>query len=130
MPMSGRWQAVAIGVPLFLLFHGAAITIEEKMLLKLFGQMYADYARAVPRLLPRHLPAAGGGPAPRTFSWERVLYNREPFNVIGVVILALLFGLRLALHRLGVAGARSPGRDPMPEDPGPSTRRKQWVKCG
>jgi protein-S-isoprenylcysteine O-methyltransferase Ste14 len=98
MLMSGRWQAVAIGVPLFLLFHGAAITIEEKMLLKLFGQEYADYARAVPRLLPRRLPA-NGGPAMGTFSWERVLYNREPFNLIGVLILAALFGLRLALHR-------------------------------
>jgi protein-S-isoprenylcysteine O-methyltransferase Ste14 len=98
--MCGRWEALAIGVPLFVLLHGAAVVVEEKMLLVLFGEAYAEYSGRVPRLIPRP-PSPGQAPAgsSRSFSWRRVLYNREPFNVACVVVLSLLFALRLMLHR-------------------------------
>src|SRR5207248_4105347 len=50
--MCGRWEALVVGLPIFVLFHGAAVVVEEKMLLVLFGKDYADFSRRVPRLIP------------------------------------------------------------------------------
>lgn len=96
--MSGRWQAFAVGVPLFLVLHWAAVMIEERMLLALFGDEYTVYSRAVPRLFPRwrSIPSQPRmkreGPG---FSWSRALYNREPFNIACVLIISSLMAARL-----------------------------------
>ena len=90
--MSGLPEAFLIGIPLFALLHWAAIVIEERMLLALFGEEYAAYSRRVPRVLPTRLPRAMGE---GSFSWSQVFYNREPLHLLGVVILSALFALRM-----------------------------------
>jgi protein-S-isoprenylcysteine O-methyltransferase Ste14 len=93
--MSGLWEAFAIGVPLFVALHWAAVVVEERMLIALFGSEYEDYCRKVPRALPRppRTPAAGD------FSWPQALYNREPLHIVGVVLLAALFAVIMVLKR-------------------------------
>src|SRR5262249_41206530 len=54
--MSGRWQAFAVGIPLFLLLHTAAVHIEEAMLVAIFGDEYLQYRRQVPQVLPTRVP--------------------------------------------------------------------------
>jgi hypothetical protein len=93
--MSGRWQAFAVGIPVFVLLHWAAVHIEEAMLLALFGDEYAHYRRRVPQVLPYRRPQW----MEASFSWDRVLYNREPLHILGVVVMAGLFALRMVLSR-------------------------------
>jgi hypothetical protein len=93
--MSGRWQSFLIGIPVFLLLHWAAIRIEEEMLVALFGEEYARYREQVPQVVPTRRPA----PHEPAWSWDRVLYNREPLHVLGVAIMAGAFLLLMLLRR-------------------------------
>ena len=93
--MSGHWLSFLLVPPLFFLVYGAAVVIEEQMLLKVFGEQYAAYCRRVPRFIPRlRLPQRGHG----HFDWRQVLENKEYVNVIWVGILSSLFVLRLFLN--------------------------------
>lgn len=93
--LSGLWQAWVIGVPLFLLFHWAATFCEEKLLVSLFGGEYVEYARRVPRAVPRPPRGAARG----SFSWNQVLYNREPLHLLGTLFLVAVFGVIMAQQR-------------------------------
>jgi protein-S-isoprenylcysteine O-methyltransferase Ste14 len=90
--MSGRWESFAFVLPLFALIYGAAMLVEERMLVRLFGEHYLAYCRRVPRLLPRLTPAR---PAYGSFEWRQVMANTEYVNVIWLIILSALFVLRL-----------------------------------
>ncbi|HEU4752965.1 MAG TPA: isoprenylcysteine carboxylmethyltransferase family protein, partial [Armatimonadota bacterium] len=90
--MSGRWESFLFVPPIFFALYGAAVSTEEAMLHKLFGEQYARYCREVPRLLPRF---GARGPGNGQFSWRQVWLNREFINVAWVVVLSVLFTLRL-----------------------------------
>jgi protein-S-isoprenylcysteine O-methyltransferase Ste14 len=94
--MSGRWESFLIILPLFCLVYGAAVTIEEQMLFKLFGEQYEAYCRRVPRFLPR-LRALPGGHG--QFSWDQVRANKEYVNVVWVCVISALFVLQLVAGR-------------------------------
>ena len=90
--ISGRWESFAIVVPLFLITYGAAVSTEEAMLYKIFGERYADYSRRVPRFIPRlRMPEPGHG----QFDWRQVRSNKEYVNIIWLVVLSSLFILKL-----------------------------------
>lgn len=96
--MSGLWPSFLIVVPLFCLLYGVAVFVEERMLLRLFGEEYAAYSRQVPRFVPKPLAAR----PPRTggeFNWRQAMWNKEYVNVIWLVFLSGLFLARLVLHR-------------------------------
>jgi protein-S-isoprenylcysteine O-methyltransferase Ste14 len=94
--MSGRWESFLFAIPLFLLLYSAAVSTEEAMLHKLFGERYAEYCRRVPRFIPR-LRAAQGGHG--RFAWQQVWLNKEYVNLIWMVVLIGLFVARLFLQR-------------------------------
>lgn len=86
--MTGLWQSVFINIPLFLILYSAAVTTEEAMLYKLFGERYAAYCRRVPRFIPRlQRPEQGRG----RFDWKQVRANKEYVNIIWVVVLSSIF---------------------------------------
>jgi protein-S-isoprenylcysteine O-methyltransferase Ste14 len=91
--MSGRWGSFLFVVPLFCLVYGAAVTTEEAMLHKLFGQQYAEYCRHVPRFFPRI--TRGRRREPGRFDWRQVAANKEYVNLIWMVVLSGLYLFRL-----------------------------------
>jgi len=84
--MTGLWQSAFINIPLFLILYSAAVTTEEAMLHKLFGERYEAYCRRVPRFIPRL--AGRTEPGQGRFSWKQVWANKEYVNIIWVVVLS------------------------------------------
>lgn len=83
----GRWEIVAFGVIAFWIFHGGAIAYEEKELRNKFGARYDEYARRVPRFIPRLRADYGRG----TFSWQQVVTNNEHRTaILNLFLCALL----------------------------------------
>ena len=78
-----------LGPILFWLFHGGAISYEEKMLLEKFGDDFKQYCASVPRLisLPRSL--AGHG----EFSKSQLIINREHKSMLSTAFIVGLFAL-------------------------------------
>lgn len=92
------WVAM---IALFLLFHMAAILSEERFLTEKFGETYSGYLRAVPRLLPRLVPARYGEGFEGRFEWRQALKNREITSAAITFALSALFGLEfLFKHHL------------------------------
>ena len=54
--MSGHWSSFLVIMPLFFLFHGAAVWMEERTLSQVFGEEYRRYMRQVGRAFPRLRP--------------------------------------------------------------------------
>lgn len=90
--MTSRWESLLVAVPIFAAGYGAAISTEEKMLRHLFPQEYEEYARRVPRLIPRLTPAH---PAHGAFSWRQAWGNKEYINLIWMVGLLMLFAWKM-----------------------------------
>jgi protein-S-isoprenylcysteine O-methyltransferase Ste14 len=91
--MSGYWINFVIAIPVFVLLYGAAVSTEEAMLRKIFGERYVEYGRRVPRFVPRLRAATAGDGA---FSWRQVMANKEYVNVVWLVLLSSLFIWRMA----------------------------------
>lgn len=90
--MSGQWLSFAFAIPIFVLLYGAAVSTEEAMLRKIFGERYVEYGRRVPRFVPRlRVSEAGDG----KFSWRQVMANKEYVNVIWLLFLSSLFIWRM-----------------------------------
>ena len=87
------WVAIAILV-YFVAFYPAAIRDEAAFLASRFGEEYASWARAVPLLMPRPLPA---GPRATRFEWRRVALNRERRTALAVPATLLLLWVRSRL---------------------------------
>lgn len=90
--MSGHLLSFAVGIPLFVLLYGAAVSTEEAMLCKIFGERYVDYCRRVPRFVPR---LGRAHPGEGSFSWRQVAANKEYVNVIWMLLLSGLFIWRM-----------------------------------
>lgn len=89
------WATIIV---LFLLFHLAAILYEEQFLREKFGLPYETYLTRVPRLFP--LPGKKGtGSSTSHFSWQQVVYNREPTTAAITLLTAALYGLLQVLGK-------------------------------
>jgi protein-S-isoprenylcysteine O-methyltransferase Ste14 len=76
-----NWWIAAGIVLIFLAIYVPVIRGEERFLEELFPE-YAEYARQVPRLLPRLSSHSGGG---GTFSWDLYWKHREYNATLGAV---------------------------------------------
>ena len=83
------WLVVPWAITLGALY-GAVIPAEERHLLTEFGERYACYCAAVPRLRPRLIRWAGAAPA--TFRWSGAAGE--------VPLIAIVAGIILVLHFL------------------------------
>lgn len=92
------WAAVYL--LLFLGFFVPAIHVEELRLQSIFGAEYQDFMVDVPALLPRLSSPSSPPAAPSTssFSWRRVLGNREARSMVAMVA---LIGMQAAKVWLG-----------------------------
>ena len=95
---AGRWWLVVLLVGMFLAIYVPTILSEEAFLLGAFPS-FEEYARKVPRLLPR-LTAARfddiGGEGGRV-STERYLHHREYNALMGAVAIYAALTLRMVL---------------------------------
>ncbi len=93
-----RWEILVALAILFTVIYLPTIRSEEQYLREHFAG-FDDYARKVPRLLPRLTPAPTDVPAGR-FSSERYLHHREYNACMGAIaIYAALAALLLFLKR-------------------------------
>jgi len=98
---AGRWWVVVLLVAMFLAIYIPTILSEETYLRETFAA-FAEYARRVPRLLPRLTPArfgdAEGGVG--RFSAERYRHHREYNAAMGAAAIYAALALRMWLaHR-------------------------------
>jgi len=77
---SRRWELGALFAAVFLLIYLPVVELEEQHLRTLFPS-YADYARRVPRLVPR-LVTPGSG----SFRWSLYMRNQEYQALAGFLI--------------------------------------------
>lgn len=99
---AGRWWLALLLVGMFLLIYWPTILSEESFLRSTFPA-FEEYARRVPRLLPRLTPARLGtteGGIGR-FSGERYLHHREYNASIGAAALYAALILRMLVFRGG-----------------------------
>jgi protein-S-isoprenylcysteine O-methyltransferase Ste14 len=92
--MSGHPGSFLIIMPLFFVFHGAAVWMEERTLAQVFGEEYRRYMRQVGRALPRLTPVDEQRGA---FQWRQVTWNHEHVHALLTLGMAALFGLRFLL---------------------------------
>jgi len=88
---SRRWELGLLFAVVFGLIYLPVVELEEQHLRKLFPS-YEEYARRVPKLVPRLTPATGG--ASKQFHWELYRYNRE-YEALG----GFLMGTALLLWK-------------------------------
>jgi hypothetical protein len=88
----------AVLVVLFFVIYLPVIRGEERFLREKFPQ-FDDYARRVPRMLPR-LTAAGSDNAGGGFSMELYMKHREWNALLGSVLLIGALIIRMVLLRL------------------------------
>ncbi len=94
---AGRWWLVVLVVGLFLLIYIPTILAEEAFLRGVF-EGFGEYARAVPRLLPRLTPARLGGTRGR-FDGERYRHHREYNAAMGAAAIYAVLVVRMLLFR-------------------------------
>lgn len=94
---SGSWVIFVVLAALFLAIYLPTIQSEEQYLRSNFAG-FDEYARQVPRLLPR-LTAARTDAPPGRFSRERYLYHREYNALMGAVAIYAVLAIRLLLRR-------------------------------
>ena len=101
---AGRWWLGALLAAMFLLIYLPTILSEEVFLRATFAG-FDEYAKRVPRLLPRLTPArfsAATGMGPGRFSRERYLHHREYNSGMGATAIYAALVLRmLLLHARG-----------------------------
>lgn len=97
---AASWVILALLAMLFAAIYIPTILSEEAYLREHFAG-FDDYARAVPRLLPRgagadiELATRGGVPVERVFSTELYLRHREYNSAMGALFLYLALVLKL-----------------------------------
>ena len=97
---AGRWWLVVLLIAMFLAIYLPTIFSEEEFLRSAFPQ-FEEYARRVPRLLPRLTPArfADTEHGIGRFSAERYRHHREYNASIGAAALYVALILRMWLYR-------------------------------
>jgi len=85
----GNPWVIALGSAFFLLVYVTIVAAEEEYLSNQFGQQYADYARRVPRWIPR-LAGLSQTVSGMRFNWRRVIakeYSSAAVWMAGAVLL-------------------------------------------
>jgi protein-S-isoprenylcysteine O-methyltransferase Ste14 len=100
--LSGSWLYTAATLVIFLGIYTWVILLEERWLTGLFGDVYKEYLRTTPRLLPAiHSLAAMSGQVP--FSWKQARMNHELKSMIAPAAAVILFLIKYAsvyvIHR-------------------------------
>lgn len=97
---AGRWWLAVLLVGMFLLIYWPTILSEEAFLRGAFPE-FGEYARRVPRLFPRLMPAhfAGANGGMGRFSAERYRHHREYNASMGAAALYAALILRMYLFR-------------------------------
>lgn len=88
---TGRLVGLVALIVLFAAIYFPVMKREAKRLAVAFPDDYSRYASRVPLLVPR-IPRRDWSPS-GSFSWGRVVANREPTTVVGLVlVVAILWG--------------------------------------
>jgi protein-S-isoprenylcysteine O-methyltransferase Ste14 len=97
---AGRWTLGLLLCVMFLAIYIPTILSEETFLRGAFPG-FAEYARRVPRLLPRPTPArfTDTGTSTGSFSQERYLHHREYNALVGAAAIYAALTLRMMLWR-------------------------------
>ncbi len=93
LAMSPSWPWLLLVVLAWFLWQYTMIVqLEEEKLSSLFGEQYAEYCRAVPRILPRWSPWRGTASVERQhLDWRRALRSeRRTQEAILIVVLLIL----------------------------------------
>jgi len=90
---TARWELGLLLVVFLLLVYVPVIKTEAARLAETYPEAYAEYAREVPLFLPR--PPKKTAANEDSFSWQRVLENREHVTLLGWFGTALLLWLRM-----------------------------------
>lgn len=99
---TARWWLLVLLIAMFLAIYVPTIVSEETFLRAAFPD-FDEYARRVPRLLPRLTPArsAASNQQAGRFAPERYRHHREYNALIGAAAIYAVLALRMALgHRL------------------------------
>ena len=88
--MAGLLALTIFFLAAWTVIYYATIKEEEKILVETFGEKYRDYARRVPRLIPRRL-----SPSDReTFHWSHLVDRKEYKAWLAIVGFLALLGLK------------------------------------
>ena len=91
---AARWEVGVLLVVLLAAVYRPVIQTESARLAETYPEAYADYAREVPLFFPR--PPKKSAASQGSFSWRRVLDNREHVSLAGWFAAALLLWLRMS----------------------------------
>lgn len=90
--MAHSLWAWALMWPVFLVTYLWQVREEERLLAATFGDDHTAWARQVPMVIPRPLPASVA--SPRDWSLQRFLANREHYHVLVTAAFVALFYLK------------------------------------
>jgi protein-S-isoprenylcysteine O-methyltransferase Ste14 len=102
LTLNQPWLAVAF-IVMFAAVYAGTMRKEEIHLVGLFGDAYREYARRVPRFLPRLTPYPEA--LDRRFSWERVGCNKEYRTMWTLVAVLAVIALEAIFLPSGILGA-------------------------
>jgi protein-S-isoprenylcysteine O-methyltransferase Ste14 len=90
----GYWLLPLFG-GFFAAFYIPVMKAEADGLLRVYGQEFIEYSKRVPAFFPSFQKARPGN---STFSWSRVVRNREHRNVIGLFVAQAILVLKFILQ--------------------------------
>mgnify|MGYP001335172745 CR=1 FL=1 len=85
------WPAYVLFLAVYLYIYSSVIPLEEAYLRETFGQSYDEYARSVPRFIPRLRPH----PGPEGVYSARVAFTGEMVTIVVLGVVATLFALKM-----------------------------------
>jgi len=91
------WVAGILLVLLFGIY--VPVILDEEMFLRQRFAEFDDYARRVPRMLPRIVPYAPMNESPITFSWKLYLEHREYNALVGTLAMLAVLIAKMKLFR-------------------------------
>jgi protein-S-isoprenylcysteine O-methyltransferase Ste14 len=89
-----RWELAVLFAAVFGLVYLPVVELEEQHLRELFPE-FAEYARRIPRLMPRVAAVDGAG---KPFQWAVYLRNREYEALAGFLVGAAVLMWRAVYH--------------------------------
>ena len=90
--MAHSFWAWAVVLPVFMAIYLWQMAEEERLLAATFGEAHAAWARQVPMVTPRLLPAPAD--SPRAWNLQQFLVNREQYHVLVTSAFVALFYLK------------------------------------